>query len=312
MNKPHTKEECITVAKKYKTRSEFHRSEDGKYYLYACIKGWLDDVCSHMERKTGCEKRLIYAYEFCVGINKYVYVGLTYNMTERNISHHKKGSVFDFCRNYGIKDYKPKILSDKIDAKEASGLEGDWLQRYIDNGYIPINKAKCGSLGGLKCNQSEKKAIDAMQTCKSRKEFNKRYFSLYLYVLRNNKSLLDIYLPLPRKAKDFSTKELIQILGVYKTSREAKKNHPSLVYELYRRGIKLFAKPQKSEKTLKYKRRVIVEYKGNKYNSSIVECANKIFIDFGRKSKEAVQNQIYKALKSTDGKCGKIYATYDK
>lgn len=314
LRKSHTKEECITIAKKYNTRSEFHKSKDAKIYLYACIHGWLDEVCFHMERKTGLEKRLIYAYEFCLNGLYYVYVGLTYNLVERNFGHHKSGAVFSFCKKNGINKYEPIQITGLIDAKLASIKEGEILNKYIDKGYIPINKAKCGSLGGLDVGLSLEKAKKVMPLCKNRKEFGKKYYSLYCYVLRNNKDLLDIYLPITKKAKDYTTEELIDLGHRYGTLKEFRKEHPSLCLELRKRGIVLFPPKIKKKKIKKpqykqYNKQAHVTYKGKEYNGTVTECAKLIQSDFGLPSYNGMASQIYVALR-TCGRKGRIYANF--
>ena len=42
-----TKEECHKVALKYQTASEF-RKHDRSVYVTALLKGWLEDICSHL------------------------------------------------------------------------------------------------------------------------------------------------------------------------------------------------------------------------------------------------------------------------
>ena len=43
-----TKEHCAEEAKKYSTRTQFQRMASGAWNA-ANKKGWLDEICSHME-----------------------------------------------------------------------------------------------------------------------------------------------------------------------------------------------------------------------------------------------------------------------
>lgn len=199
-NYSHTIEDSKRAALKYKTRKEFAQSEDKRYYVYARKHGWLDFVCSHMERGYGWSRRLIYAYEFVVNNERFVYVGLTYNIKQRDKQHHFEGAVFEFTQKNHIRTYSPKIIIENLTENESSTLEGVVLNQYISNGFIPINKAKTGGLG---------KTIK-----KDKKENNTR-----------------------RTYKDYTTEELVNIIKIYKSRREANLHYPRVVSILCSRGV---------------------------------------------------------------------------
>lgn len=144
----YSKEICQEAALKCKYRSEFASKFKGEY-CSARRNGWLNEICAHMNKLGNRYKRCIYSYEF-ININgkQYVYVGLTDNLYKRDIAHSNKGSVFNFCNIHNINRPHIKQLTDYIDANIASNKEGEILFNYIKEGWIPINKAKTGGLGG--------------------------------------------------------------------------------------------------------------------------------------------------------------------
>ena len=148
----YSKEECLIEALKYKTRTDFRKNSIS---IFGCSvkNNWVDEICSHMVLIGNKYNRCIYAAEFS---DNHVYVGLTYNMENRIKEHIKKGrksSVYNHILNTGlIPEFKK--LTEYLDVNIASKLEGDKLEEYIKNGWISLNKNKCGAIGGY--NLSEK------------------------------------------------------------------------------------------------------------------------------------------------------------
>lgn len=144
----YSKEVCAKEALKYKTKSEFGKKSKGAYFA-AMRNGWLDEICSHMQVQGNLYKRCIYAYEFYnINNNNYVYVGLTQNIHQRHLQHQRKGSVYRFCKEMHIDIPEPIVLTDYNSKEEAAILEGRVLKSYIDKGWLQVNKAKTGGLGG--------------------------------------------------------------------------------------------------------------------------------------------------------------------
>ena len=94
--------------------------------------------------------RCIYAYEFIIKDKKYIYVGLTVDHIKRDKEHRSgiKSAVYCFSKRNNIEIPKMKVIIDYEDEKIAKRDEGKILQKYINDGYIKINIAKTGSLGG--------------------------------------------------------------------------------------------------------------------------------------------------------------------
>ncbi len=141
-----TKERCVIEALKYSTRTDFARG-NGNAYSRSIANGWLDDICSHMKINGNLHKRFIYAYEFP---DNHVYVGLTCNIEDRQRAHSESGSVFDYCFESGLVPIFKRLIDEPVDPEEASRLENKYLEDYIRNGWIKLNRQKPGGLGNYK------------------------------------------------------------------------------------------------------------------------------------------------------------------
>lgn len=142
-----TDEAIRDEALKYKTRSEFSKNSIGAYSAAKRL-GILDDVTVHMELQGSKFKRLIYAYEFP---DNTVYVGLTFNMEQRNNSHMNSNSsaVYLHMMKTGLTPIK-KTLTIFMDKDEAAKKETEIENKYRSEGWILLNRTKTGGLGGNK------------------------------------------------------------------------------------------------------------------------------------------------------------------
>lgn len=140
----YSKEKCLKLAQTCDARKEFY-TKHPKVAKIAKQNGWYEECCAHMGKK-GNKLRLIYAYEF-PEYNS-VYVGLTYMMSVRDKRHHREGTVFEFAQDKGCVIPTPKVLTNLMPQEEASIQEGVWEQKYINEGWITLNRAKTGSIGG--------------------------------------------------------------------------------------------------------------------------------------------------------------------
>jgi hypothetical protein len=180
-----TKERCLEAALKYETRVDFEKGS-----ISACVtsrkNGWIDEVCSHMRPLGNSYKRCIYAIEFS---DNYVYVGLTYNLIRRFNSHisnkkNNKSSVYKHILKTGI---VPTIrqLTEYIDIKDASVLEGIKLEEYIKNGWKTLNRSKCGALGGSKLFWIKERVIEEAGKYLTKEDFRKNSSGAWASAQRN-------------------------------------------------------------------------------------------------------------------------------
>jgi predicted GIY-YIG superfamily endonuclease len=145
-----TKENCQKEALKYNYKTDFIKNSPN-YYQKSVKNNWIDDICSHMEIVGNRYNRLIYVYEFA---DNHCYIGLTGNLNRRNNQHtgkekNSKSSVFEHINNTKL---IPKLikLTDYIHIEDAIIKEKYYVEKYIENGWIILNKIKTGGLGGNK------------------------------------------------------------------------------------------------------------------------------------------------------------------
>ena len=179
------KEKCAEEALKYKIRSEFFKNSNSAY-TSASKNGFLDEICSHMMVIGNNRKRCIYAIEFP---DNHVYIGLTYYIEKRFKDHinnveYNESSVLEYINQT---DLVPiiKQLTEYIDVKDASKLEGIKKNEYKNNGWIILNKTKCGSIGGNVIKWSREKCAEAALKYKTRGEFKKELGWAYTTSLSN-------------------------------------------------------------------------------------------------------------------------------
>lgn len=140
----HDIENCRREALKYKTKTEFVKKSQHVY----CISlkyGWLDEICKHMTPIGDRYHKCIYSYEFP---DNHVYVGLTRNIEIRETS--RRNDVNDAVTKH-ISETKlapiRKQLTEYVPVEKAIILEGEYLNKYIFDGWIPLNRAKTGGIG---------------------------------------------------------------------------------------------------------------------------------------------------------------------
>jgi hypothetical protein len=179
------KENCKKEALQYLTRSEFHQNSIGAY-TSSLKKGWLDEVCSHMVTIGNNKKRCIYAIEF---IDKHVYIGLTYNIQKRFKDHIKNVDYNNspVLEHMNITEYVPiiKQVTDYIYFKDASIIEGIIKSEYENDGWLILNKAKCGSLGGNTIKWTKEECKKEASKFNTRGDFKKVFGWAYNISLKN-------------------------------------------------------------------------------------------------------------------------------
>lgn len=150
------RENCFNEAKKYRGKYDFQKHAEGAYNA-AIRNGWLDDMANELYNgtiqymKENEPINTIYVYEF---ENKKCYVGRTNNLKRRDRQHrngvkhsngeHSYDSVYKEALNNNTDIPNPKILEERLNAKESQERENYWLERYKELGYTPLNIAPTG------------------------------------------------------------------------------------------------------------------------------------------------------------------------
>ena len=163
-----TKEMCHKEALRFKSKSEFQFNSKSAYNK-SLDKGWLDEICLHMEILGNKFKRCIYVYEFS---DNYAYIGLTYNIKERHKDRlkDKNDSVTKYINKTGLKPIR-KQLTDYIDVEEAIKMEEYYVNFYKENGWNILNKVKTGSIGGNNLKWTFDKCKEEALKYKTRNEY---------------------------------------------------------------------------------------------------------------------------------------------
>lgn len=142
-----TYEMCKETALKYNDRQSLDDNE-GSCYRTITGNGW-NELLLHIEYKTNLFQRYIYSFEFP---DNHVYVGLTYNLNKRKSDHltSKKSisPVLKHMRETGLDFMFKNVFGESFPKEIAGEMEAIALNDYIDSGWIPLNRAKTGSLGG--------------------------------------------------------------------------------------------------------------------------------------------------------------------
>ena len=180
-----TKENCQKESLKYQNLTDFK-----KFAPSAVTKsrqgGWLKDICKHMDILGSLHKRFIYAYEFP---DNHVYVGLTYNIEKRDKGHKIKGSVFNYSEKTKLLPLLKSLTPTPIDVSDAKIMEETFLQEYIENDWIPLNKVKTGAIGKTKIKWTLIKLSEEALKYTCKKDFRK--FSSSAYTIAKSKKILD-------------------------------------------------------------------------------------------------------------------------
>jgi phosphopantetheinyl transferase (holo-ACP synthase) len=159
---PYTDEELTNLASKVTTKKEFMNKFPGAYQV-AIKRGpeFWNKITSHMEQLGSKHKRLVYAYFFPK--NNAVYVGLTYNIKERDFQHLQSEKHLTSVRQFiNLTGEMPNLvkLTDLLDVKIAQQKEGEYVNKFYTEGFNVLNKVKTGGLGaGLKYTDDELEKI---------------------------------------------------------------------------------------------------------------------------------------------------------
>jgi hypothetical protein len=170
------------IALQYKTRKDFERQKQGAYHCainrgpfinqdgtvviyskhYGSPKslgltntfGFINEICRHMIPQGNLYKRVIYAYKFYDENNNKssAYIGLTCNTNKRNIQHigntAQKSAVKKFIDSNPTFRYEFEVLTNFLSPDVAGKIEDEYIKKFKDEGWIILNIAKGGCLGG--------------------------------------------------------------------------------------------------------------------------------------------------------------------
>jgi predicted GIY-YIG superfamily endonuclease len=162
-------------ALKYNYKKDF-RKNCRSAYNSAIKNGWLDEICSHMNKIGNKFFRCIYVWEFD---DKSAYIGLTYNIIKRKKEHtsEKNSPVYEklkyvngFC----------KQLTGYIPIKDAIKSEIFFIEKYKKDWNV-LNKNKGGGVGSSSFECTVEDCVKYALLCRTKAEFQKKYKKYYNY-----------------------------------------------------------------------------------------------------------------------------------
>lgn len=175
-----TYDRCKKEFEKYTNCSDLRKNNDS--CACAAIRNkWYQELSTHFIKKGHKYKRFIYACEF---IDNSVYIGLTYNTSERFNKHQKTGSVYNhILKTESIPTFR--ILTEEpVEVDKAVKLEQHYLLKYKEKGWFILNVAKTGSIGGNNLIWTFEAVKNEALKYKTKTEFEKNNPSAYTTALK--------------------------------------------------------------------------------------------------------------------------------
>jgi hypothetical protein len=151
-----TKEVIHKEALKYKTRMEFKNGSMGAY-VQAVKRGYLNDVCKHMDIIGNLKLRHLYIFEFN---DNHFYVGLSLDPNKRYQGHMSNSSKYISPVLQHIKETNTNftfrvITKHPLDVITAGEKEMELIKSYCNAGWVKLNKSNGGEFGGNKIHHTK-------------------------------------------------------------------------------------------------------------------------------------------------------------
>ena len=177
-----TKESCLELIKSYKSLNEI-REKNGALYSAIYRLKLNEDVHNILGRVGNRYNKCIYSYEFP---DNSVYVGLTYNIEERqkNRDRNINDSVTKHIIETGLQPIR-KQLTDYINVDEAAILEGKYVEKYKNDGWIILNQVKTGAIGGITVKWTESACAEEAKKYDTKVSFREGSSSAYVTAKHN-------------------------------------------------------------------------------------------------------------------------------
>lgn len=284
-----TYENCRKTALKYDDRGELSKNE-GACYSTITKNNWYE-LISHIPKKSSSFKRYIYAFEFP---DNHVYVGLTHNLNKRKFNHlndyRGTSPVFKHIKETGL-DYEFKVVFDEPFHKDvASEMEGKVLDDYISRGWVPLNKAKPGALGGSRKIWTYEKIKEVLKGIETITEAKNKLPNHVFPIIRENGWVGDFIKPLiDDSGRIMWTVELaLEKVKEYSVRKELQRDFPGLHKFLFKNGlIDLIPKTKPRKKHLlkdKYTKEEVYEYCLKFPNAEDIKNTNREYYTCAKKN----------------------------
>lgn len=177
-----TFDEVKEEALRYDNKKDFR--ENSSAYSVALRKGWIDSVCSHMNKLGNLYKRQIYKALFS---DNSIYIGITYDIKKRTKEHltNPKSSIFRHMIKTGLVPNFTLISDDFLDIDKAIEIECNLIKEYIDRGFNVLNSSKGGELGSSNIIWTYETIRDEALKYKTRGEFQNKSGRAYAVAIKN-------------------------------------------------------------------------------------------------------------------------------
>jgi predicted GIY-YIG superfamily endonuclease len=217
------KEEAL----KYKTIKEFRLNSPNGYA--ACIRRKIiRELTTHMEPLGHRFSRMVYVYEFP---DNHAYVGLTYNKDKRHDEHMTdgRGPVYKHMKSTGNIPVYKMVSDGYIPKSDAKNLEIETHQKYLDSGWIMLNSAKCGALGGNDFKYSEDELKSVALKYKNRSELKKNDMKVYTLII--HRRLYHLFNHMEWNGNTtYNLEEVIKECKKYETRMELRKKNRAIYF----------------------------------------------------------------------------------
>jgi len=218
-------------ALKYKSKKEFAKAAPTAYC--AALKlNIMDEISKHMKPLGHKYKRMLYAFEFP---DKSVYVGLTYDYEKRYKQHMERSKII-------IKKTKELghtfiMFNEQYNVDQIGKEEKKLIEIYQRKGWKILNKAKAGSLGGLKRISYTKKQIhSSAKKYHTKKEFYLKHSKMYKYALKMN-WWKDVSHHMNPQRKRWTKTSVLKESKKYKTRKQFRKKSAGAYQAVFRLNI---------------------------------------------------------------------------
>ena len=255
-------------------------------WKYAKRMGWVDDFDWLKKRyAVDLNKHEHWVYAYVDEENKYVYIGLT-----RSKSRHKQHNT----RKNGNGEYestakryfesvnkplpKPIILKNGLNAEEAQYYEDYFVKKYKSEGWNILNIGATGigrgALGGCFYKWNDENVTKVAKTCKTLKEFERKYRGAYNYARKNG--LLETFDWIKQRFyKNWTEEQFVEYFNQFNNRTEcyADKTSKAMLNFAYNRfelkGVKWYHRrkpfnPSHIEKKKAYYRQYYLKKKENR------------------------------------------------
>ncbi len=216
-----TYERCAEIALKFFNKRDL-RKNNGTVYQKITKNSW-DELTKHMIALGNRYNKLCYVFEFSYN---HCYVGITGDEDRRKKQHlqENNSSVYEHIIKTGLIP-NMVIISEYILIDDVILLEETTKIEYENNGWIILNKAKTGNIGGNVTKYNFDSCLTEAMNYDNKHDFIINNKNIYLFLIKND-FLTKLYdtLGWSKRKKDYWTYDICeQIASIYNKKADFRK-----------------------------------------------------------------------------------------